>query len=45
MPNFKSAIKEALAGRAAEINYQNPNQHAELLKDKNWKLLSSKYGV
>ncbi len=45
MPNFKSAIKEALAGRVAEINYQNPNQHAELLKDKNWKLLSSKYGV
>jgi hypothetical protein len=45
MPNFKNAIKEALAGRAAEINYQNPNQHAELLKDKNWKLLSNKYGV
>lgn len=45
MANFKEAIKQALKERAADINYKNPSQYVELLKDKNWKALSSKYGV
>lgn len=45
MSNFKNAIRDALTDRAAEINYQNPSQHAKLLKDKDWKALASKYGV
>ena len=45
MSNFNQAISEALKNRALDIRYKNPSQYAKLLKDKDWKALSSKYNV
>jgi hypothetical protein len=45
MSNFRQAIKNALIQRVADIKYKSPSQYAALLKDKDWKAISSKYGV
>jgi hypothetical protein len=45
LANFKQSIKQALTQRALDIRYKNPSQYAALLKDKNWKALSVKFGV
>jgi hypothetical protein len=43
--NFKQSIKQALNERAMDIRFKNPSQYAALLKDRDWKALTNKYGV